>query len=250
MTAAAALAAAQSGGESISRTQHWRDDVRRRALARRLLEAERSPRLRRIAWLAALIVHLLLIVALRISLHRPTAVSTDEVLRVDLIEGPSAPPPASPAPSQRLAAPAPNARRPTPSPTDSEPLAADSTPQPHLLDPDGNALLPRDIEAQIQRMHPRPDFIPRHFDPSPLLLAQRPLKVRPNHFAASWAGTDGQPLSRSIWQPLTFVTKFTAPWGGRYACGWILILVACGDVPDKPWSAPQTWRPAGVLDER
>jgi len=119
-----------------------------------------------------------------------------------------------------------------------------------LFNPDGSAMLPDDIAAQLDRARPQPDFIARRYEPSPILAAKRPIKVRPNHFAQYWAGTDGMPLHQALFRQLTVVKEFTAPWGGKYACAWILIVVACGDVPDKPWTPPVTWKPATEFDEQ
>jgi hypothetical protein len=254
MAAVAVQAAEDGGGEFIRTDECWRDDVRRRALARRSHVPVRPLRVRRLAWLVALALHLLLVVSLRVVLQRPLrAPPAADVLRVDLVEpAPAEAPVSPPPPLASVPAPrAPIAQRPQPH-AEPEPLSNEPEPraQPRLFNPDGSVALPSDIDEQLERSRPRPDFIARRIEPSPLLMARRPLKVRPNHFAASWSGTDGQPLSQSIWQPLTFVTEFKAPWGGRYACGWILIFVACGDIPDKPWNPPQGWKPASVLDEQ
>jgi hypothetical protein len=58
------------------------------------------------------------------------------------------------------------------------------------------------------------------------------------------------PLHESMWRYVTATKEFVAPWGGHYGCAWILILVACADIPDKPWNPPQTWQPATQLDEQ
>ena len=129
-------------------------------------------------------------------------------------------------------------------PTPEQQMSAEPAPQPRLFNPDGSAAVPDDLASRIERERPRPDFITRQFEPSPLLQVRRPLKVRANHFTQYWAGTDGMPLHEAMWRHVTFTKEFTAPWGGRYACAWVLIFVACGDVPDKPWNPPQTWKPS------
>lgn len=254
MTAASAQAARRSGDEYGDSTTLWCDDVRRRALARRPHEPERPLRLRRAAWMLALALHVALIVALRLAL-RPAApvASADDVLRVDWIDIPEEPALPQPAPLAPHAVAPPAVQRPVrKSPTDersalqSEPPPA---PEPRLFNPDGTVALPGDIVRQIERAQRQADFIARRFDPSPLLQIRRPLKLRPNHFAAVWSGNDGKPLDQTIWQPVTFVKEFTAPWGGRYACAWVLVLVACSDIPDKVWVPPQRWKPATELDD-
>ena len=211
-------------------------------------------RLRRVAWMLALALHVALIVALRLALRPAAPIATaDDVLRVDWIDVPAEPALPQPAPLSPHAVVRPMVRRsarktPTDerSPMRSEPSPA---PEPRLFNPDGTVALPGN-DREIERSQPQADFIARRFDPSPLMQIRRPLKLRPNHFAAVWSGSDGKPLDQTIWQPVTFVKEFTAPWGGRYACAWVLVLVACGDIPDKVWVPPQRWKPATELDER
>jgi hypothetical protein len=245
--------AAEAEQESIA----WREDVRVRARQRRPHEAEDAPSLRPWAWLIAIALHLILIVALRHVLHAPDSTPTDSnVMQVHLIDlpptEPALPEPAQ-IPSHASSHAATNRQHPAPALPTSPPLEAPSAlrdeAQLRLFNPDGSAQLPDDFITQLDRSRPQPDFIPRKYEPSPLLQAKRPLKVRPNHFAQYWAGTDGIPLHEAMWQHLTVVKEFTAPWGGRYACAWILILVACGDVPDKAWNPPTTWKPATEEDE-
>jgi hypothetical protein len=245
--------AAEAEQESIA----WREDVRVRARQRRPHEAEDAPSLRPWAWLIAIALHLILIVALRHVLHAPDSTPTDSnVMQVHLIDlpptEPALPEPAQ-IPSHASSHAATNRQHPEPALPTSPPLEAPSAlrdeAQLRLFNPDGSAQLPDDFITQLDRSRPQPDFIPRKYEPSPLLQAKRPLKVRPNHFAQYWAGTDGIPLHEAMWQHLTVVKEFTAPWGGRYACAWILILVACGDVPDKAWNPPTTWKPATEEDE-
>ena len=139
-------------------------------------------------------------------------------------------------------------------PTAAPPEAQQEAPPPavdqlRLFNQDGSANVPDDLALQIEQARPKADFIARDFSPSPILQARRPLKVRPNHFAKDWVGTDGKPLHQQFFDSVTMVKEFTAPWGGRYGCAWILILVACADVPDKPWNPPTTWKPATEQDE-
>jgi hypothetical protein len=249
MTSASAAAVLQDGGESWeTESRAWCAEVRERALTRAAPPRVLPPRLLRWAWLLALAVHLLLVVTLRLTLRGPVLRAGDEtVMRVELIEPAPAPPqpepsPRAPAHSVERAAPivtpkaAPRARPQLTAPTEEM--------QPRLFNPDGTANVPDDLAARIERDRPRPDFITRQYEPSPLLAAKRPLKVRVNHFAQNWVGTDGMPLHEAMWRHVTFTKEFTAPWGGRYACAWVLVLVACGDIPDKPWNPPQTWKPS------
>ena len=138
--------------------------------------------------------------------------------------------------------------RPTP-PLPATPAGVE-LPEVRAYNPDASVNLPDDFAEQLDKSRPQPDFIPLRIAPSPLLAAKRPLKVRPNHFAQYWNGTDGMPLHESVWRYVTASKEFVAPWGGHYGCTWILILVACADIPDKAWNPPQTWKPATQLDER
>jgi hypothetical protein len=197
-------------------------------------------------------VHLVLIVVLRVTLRGPLLPAGDEtVMRVELIE--PLPEPALPQSVTSALAPAPPVSGTAPKdhtlaqpsrPVQEPQAPEEPPPQPRLFNPDGSAAVPDDLASRIDRERPHPDFIARQFEPSPLLQVRRPLKVRANHFSQYWAGTDGMPLHEAMWRHVTFTREFTAPWGGRYACAWVLIIVACGDVPDKPWNPPQTWKPS------
>jgi hypothetical protein len=232
----------------------WRSDVRLRALDRQPDEPVRTSRLRRWAWLLAIAIHLFVVIGLRIALRRHDAPAADiDVLQVELIDVPSAPPLPEPAPLPRAPRTAPLVARPMPreiprpiAPSEAAPPAVDEL---RLFNPDGSANVPDDLAAQIERARPKADFIARDYSPSPILQARRPLKVRPNHFAKVWAGTDGKPLHQQFFDSLIVVKEFTAPWGGHYGCAWLLIIVTCADVPDKPWNPPTTWQPATEQDE-
>ena len=118
-----------------------------------------------------------------------------------------------------------------------------------FYNPDGSLDIPADLAAQLDAAQPQGNFISLKVVPSAILNPRRALKVRPNHFAQYWNGVDGMPLHEAMWRYVTATREFVAPWGGHYGCTWILVLVACADIPDKPWNPPQTWRPATQLDE-
>ena len=261
MESAAAASVEPVAGAEAERSRlsvtAWREDVRHRARGRRSHTTDHPSPLRRWAWFCAIALHLLLIIGLRLTL-RPTApaAADADVMQVDLVDLPS---PEPPLPEPVLPLPRPPSEpkqrppRATSHATARTPAAPAAAPEPaqlRLFNPDGSAMLPDDIAAQLDRARPQPDFIARRYEPSPILAAKRPIKVRPNHFAQYWAGTDGMPLHQALFRQLTVVKEFTAPWGGKYACAWILIVVACGDVPDKPWTPPVTWKPATEFDEQ
>jgi hypothetical protein len=215
-------------------------------------------RLRHWAWLCAIALHLALIVVLRVALREPHhAVADADVVQVDLLAEPSSSSePTLPEPEHRPARvprPPPSQRPAVSTPfetTAPAPGAIEEAPQLRLFNPDGGALLPDDIAEQLDRARPQPNFIARTYEPSPILEAKRPIKVRPNHFDQYWVGTEGMPLHEALLQRLIVEKEFTAPWGGKYGCVWVLIIVTCADVPDKPWNPPTTWKPATVFDER
>jgi hypothetical protein len=259
MPALLAYAAPDAVEEDESQaTAAWRDGVREYALARPQHVPTWPRDWRRWAWLWVLALHVLLLLALRVM---PAAVpprsSEADVVTVELIEAPLAEPallqPESPPfhnePSPRLASPIPRVRQPK-SPSADAPVVSEPTLQFHAYNPDGSVDIPGDLAAQLDAAQPRPNFIPLKVVPSPILNPRRALKVRPNHFAQYWSGTDGMPLHESVWRYVTATKEFVAPWGGHYGCTWILILVACADIPDKPWNPPQVWKPATELDEQ
>ena len=236
----------------------WRHAVRLYALSRRPEMAWVSPRVRRSAWLLALVLHLVLIGIVRLQWVPPRPEPDTSVIQVQLFDTP-ADAPELPQPSfipQRHATipmrhdlPQNRLTLPAPSPSLAPP-ASDELPDVRAYNPDGSVNVPDDFAEQLDKARPKPDFIPLTVAPSLLLAAKRPLKVRPNHFAQYWNGTDGMPLHESVWRYVTASKEFVAPWGGRYGCTWILILVACADIPEKAWNPPQAWKPATQLDER
>jgi len=238
----------------------WRDGVRDHALGRPGHASMLPRHWRRWGWLLALALHLLILIGSRSTLRDQQRAPETDVISVDLIDAPAQPPP-MPEPALRAhpgVAPMPNASPPRPSLAprsprttgQSAPPSAALEPEFHAYNPDGSVDIPDDLAAQLDNAQPRADFVPLKVAPSPMLNPRRPLKVRPNHFAQVWNGTDGMPLHESMWRYVTATKEFVAPWGGHYGCAWILILVACADIPDKPWNPPQKWQPATELDEQ
>lgn len=236
----------------------WREAVREYALTR----PEHAPAWprdwRRWAWLCVLVLHVLLFLALHVMppalpSHAPEA----DVVNVELIDAPLAEPelpqpeslPSRSEPSPRVPSPVARVHRQPRTQPAQPPVADESTPEFHAYNRDGSVDIPADLTAQLDAAQPRPNFIPLKVAPSPILNPRRALKLRPNHFAQYWNGTDGMPLHESMWRYVTATKEFVAPWGGHYGCTWILILVACADIPDKPWNPPQKWQPATQLDE-
>jgi len=237
----------------------WQDGVREHALGRPGHAAMLPRQWRRWGWLLALALHLLILIGFRSTLRDQRAPETS-VISVELLDAPAPQPPMpEPAlPAHAGVAPMANAspQRPSLAPRSarasrqSAPPPAALEPEFHAYNPDGSVDIPDDLAAQLDNAQPRADFVPLKVAPSPMLNPRRPLKVRPNHFAQFWNGTDGMPLHESMWRHVTATKEFVAPWGGHYGCAWILILVACADIPDKPWNPPQKWQPATELDEQ
>jgi len=238
----------------------WREAVRGYALGRPGHAVALPRRWQRWGWLLAVALHLLILVAMRSSLRERQRAPEALVISVQLIDAPAEPP--LPEPTQLLrhtpTGPTPTAARPSIAPTRRPPIArlplppaaAEASPEFHAYNPDGSVDMPADLAAQLDNAEPRADFIPLKVAPSPILNPRRPLKIRPNHFAQYWNGTDGMPLHESMWRYVTATKEFVTPWGGHYGCTWILIMVACADIPDKAWNPPQRWLPATELDER
>lgn len=236
----------------------WREAVREHALAR----PEHAPTWprdwRRWAWLCVLALHVLLFLALRaMPPSLPSNAPEADVVTVELIDAPLAEPelpqpeslPSRSVSSPRVTSLLPRVRQQPRTESAPPPVAEEPTPEFHAYNPDGSVDIPSDLAAQLDAAQPRPNFIPLKVVPSAILNPRRALKVRPNHFARYWNGTDGMPLHESMWRYVTATKEFVAPWGGHYGCTWILILVACADIPDKPWNPPQKWQPATQLDE-
>lgn len=253
MTAVRGAGDSEGAAAESALDARWMHDVRIRAIGRRGHASDSAGRWRRVAWIVALALHLVLILALRISTPPPADAALQQAIEVDLLpSAPAMPPEPEPPvrPTARARAPAPPRTSPTPAPESASAPEQEPPAEPRLFAPDGTALIPDDLAAQLDRERQRAQgFIANDPVPSPLFARKRPLKVRPNHFAQYWNGTDGMPLHERIWRYVTFTHEFTAPWGGRWKCAYVLMLVACADVPDKPWIAPQTWKPASELDE-
>lgn len=261
MSALLAIAVPDDAGyeENLRSAAAWRDGVRACALTRPMHAPELPPRWRRWGWLLALALHLAVLIGLRSALREQPVAPEATVVSVELIDAPAEPPMPEPAllplrsaPPMR-GEPPPSIVRPRP-PIARSPapplLAPEPPPDFHAYNRDGSVDIPDDLVAQLDNAQPRADFIPLKVAPSPILNPRRPLKVRPNHFAQYWSGTDGMPLHESMWRYVTATKEFVTPWGGRYGCTWVLILVACADIPDKPWNPPQSWQPATALDEQ
>lgn len=234
-------------------TLAWRDTVRERALAR--ADFVPTPPSRAIGWalLLAILLHLALLIGLRQAM-RPEPTSTEENIRVELIDLAS-PEPALPQPPP-IPVRQPSARvaqTPVLKPVVQAP-AKTSQPQAeqesiHIYNLDGNVDIPKDLAQQIDDAKPKPSFISPTIAPSPILNPKRPLRVRPNYFAKYWVDSEG--LAGLVNQ-LTTTKAFTTPWGTKVECQTIAFIIGgCGWYTPSPYYVPvERWKPATELDEK
>jgi hypothetical protein len=245
-----------SDPRNVVLTDDWHGIIVRRERGR--------PRARRsvIGWalLIALTLHIGIFIALRtdvIDVHR----NDSDALAVELINWTPAdfavPEPALPQPAPRAAKPsasaAPSVRIVT-SPSEPSPISAtpiETTPSVHLYNADGSIDVPTDLARQL-------DAPPttRAIDAPPIadnrvMVHERPLKVRPNHFDAAWQATHaGSALDQFVANHLVKSTDIMRmPWGTRVQCAWIVIIAGCAWGPPDVWHPSQTWKPSTALDE-
>lgn len=235
--------------------RRWREDVRLRALERRVPEPFRVPAN---GWIG--IVALLLALALlRIGLQPHRVVPNDTAsIRIVLLDAPAAEPPLpQPAPLPAHAAP-PVQRREVPTSSALPPTPArivESEPPPlHLYNTDGSVDLPR---ATPQRSDAMAATFSGPVLPEAMriMVHQRPLKVRPNHFAANFRQPSGSALTDFVEDHLTAKKEFTLPWGTHVECVGVSLFVAfvggCGwYTPYRYYIPTEHWKPATELDER
>lgn len=206
------------------------------------------------ALLFAVAIHIAVFIALR----RETAhrVADDSpAVSVQLIDFFSAEIPPAPIPPPMTRPSPPVLRVLTPSAESSivATLAAtdETVPSLHLYNADGSVAVPSDA------MPRRDSIVARALDTPPvadntIMVHIRPLKVRPNHFDASWAATHGgNPLDRFVADHLVKTTGIMRmPWGTRVQCAWIVIVAGCAWGPPDYWHGDQSWKAATLLDEQ
>ena len=116
-----------------------------------------------------------------------------------------------------------------------------------MFNPDGSIILPPAGANQGMQA----SFVPQSTAASPIMRHQRPLKVRPNHFAGNWqAPADETLLGAFVREHLTSdTTQFMTPWGTLVKCGVVVVMGGCTWGPPPARQPTQTWRPASALDE-
>jgi hypothetical protein len=230
----------------------WREEIRRHALAQLARKAAKPPRPVRIGVLVALLVLLAAtLIGLRqgMRLQMPVRETAIEIRLIDESQ-PELPPQPVPAPLPSKIIPRVLTARPMesrhPALPKSEPETGASALDYRVFNADGSVLLPPEPSHQGMQA----SFIPQSTAASPIMVHQRPLKVRPNHFAQEWQAPAGETLLGAfVREHLTADTQFMTPWGTLMKCGVIVLVAGCTWGPPPVWQPTQTWRPATALDE-
>jgi len=236
---------------------HWRADVRLRALARRRAEPVHAP-LR--VWVVVCGVLVLLALAGRQLTSEPPPAPETASLQIVLRDAPTVepepplavPPPARELPALPAALPSATARSASAPEMEQEP--AEPTPALHVFNPDGSIDLPRETAPRTDALVASFSAPPRSADQR-IMVHQRPLKVRPNHFAKNFRAPTGSTLTDFVADHLTVTRSFVMPWGTHVDCKGVGLGVAwvgaCGWYTPYKYYVPEApWRPASVLDEQ
>ena len=240
--------------------RRWREDVRLRALARRAPAPFRVPAW---GWIGVAVL-LLTIALLRSALHPPRAPAADSTsIRIVLLDAPAPEPPLpqpAPLPPRSASAtphvPAPRVAQPASETADAVSPATeeDASPPLQLFNPDGSVVLPPEKRERPDSM--AASFsVPRLPEAIGIMRHQRPLKVRPNHFARNFRQPSGSALQDFVADHLTKKKEFTLPWGTHVECAGVTLFVAfvggCGwYTPYRYYVPTEHWKPATELDEQ
>ena len=191
--------------------------------------------LRILALVIVLLVHALLILGLRVAMRKPEFATVIPV-QVRLIQEYAEPTLPQPAPlpprvQTSLSPPAPPRvfRPPAQFATPAAPPAAVEPPPLHIYNPDGSIDLPRDVTPPKDGMSATFQTPPPAPEAMQIMRHQRPLKVRPNHFAGNWRPPgSGSVLKDFVADHLTFKQEFVLPWGTHVECEEVFLLLAAG----------------------
>jgi hypothetical protein len=237
-------------GEDGEHVAAWHEAVRGRALARWRPHAARLPLG---AWIAVVALVLMLLLRL-IFVPQPKPAANIRSIRIVLLDTAAAEPPLPqprPLPAHALPLPAP-IRAPVlaePRPTAEQALPTE-TPVPHIFNTDGSIDLPRE-DVRTDSMTASFTTPAVSEEALAILHHQRPLKVRPNHFAAQYRSTGA---IDAFVDKFGFEKEFVLPWGTHVKCGGLyLFVVAAGScgwyTPYHHYVPMEHWKPATSLDE-
>ena len=127
-------------------------------------------------------------------------------------------------------------------------MTMEPAPAYRVFNPDGSIIIPPAGANQGMQA----SFVAQSTAASPIMQHQRPLKVRPNHFAGNWQAPDGETiLGAFVREHLTSDTKqFMTPWGTLVKCGVVVLIAGCTWGPPPARESRPTWQPASALDEQ
>ena len=245
----------------------WRGEIRDRALELRAGRPAESPRsVRVVAFALALILHVAGLLALRDAMRLPPQPKQTVINVILLTTRPRLAPPTAPQPPPlptREAIEAAPENHGYLNKVSKPPVAArtmssrsrrsfdHSTPRLRLFKLNGEINIPDDLLTTIDKSHHSNRFRTMPRATSSIMRHKRPLKVRPNYFAAYWTGDDELSLSQAMWRHLTLQNTFKMPWGSRIRCTWLLTVLKCTGIADNDWAKPmKPWKPAGILDAK
>lgn len=234
----------------------WRLEIRLHALAELARKPAKPPRWVRISvFVALLLLMTISLVGLRHAM-RPKISPNEMAIEIRFIDEappevlPEALPEPQPLPA-RVVVRTTAARRIKPSAAAAQTVSTvpepESAPSYRIFNPDGSIIIPpAGVNKGMQA-----SFVPQSTAASPIMHHQRPLKVRPNHFAGNWQAPDGETILGSfVREHLTSDTiQFMTPWGTLVKCRVVAVMGGCSWGPPPVWQPTQTWRPASALDE-
>jgi hypothetical protein len=229
----------------------WRHEIRLLALAHLASQPAKPPRTVRIGVFVVLILVLTAsLVGLRRAM-RPKISPNETAIEVFLVDE-SQPEPPQPFPTPLPAKENATAARRIPPPVTvtqnaSTTLEPEPSPSYHVFNPDGSVILPQAGGNQGMQA----SFVAQSTVASPVMQHQRPLKVRPNHFAQNWQAPPDETLLGAFVREhlISDTAQFMTPWGTLVKCGVVVLIAGCTWGPPPARESRPTWQPASALDE-
>ncbi len=115
--------------------------------------------------------------------------------------------------------------------------------EPKIFNIDGSLNIPKDLIEQIEQDLPKPKFRPTPPLASTIMQRPRIIKLRQTLFEPYWVGANETLFAEFGRQHLIKERTFKTGSGARIGCTWMVVLLACGDVPPPAWKAPTRWQP-------